>query len=214
MPESAYYNIVIALIAILLLNLKNRDKYLLAPMSVLVAAAFAIELVVASMTVMFFQIVWILMATGLVLIYYLRLKHRSKIGPAEYFKFIAVLLIAANPINYCGLVYSDRIELQFLAWCAAFIPAVVFVIFVYVKWIFIGENMKTRFVISLVLQFVIIVIAFIFAFFQQTAANRARVQAQENEKVAIETRARGDQEVLKLREELERCRNGSDSLKK
>jgi hypothetical protein len=70
--------------------------------------------------------------------------------------------------------------------------------------------MKNIIIVALIL---LTLIAFVYAFFQQTAATRAKVQAELNAKAAIEARAIVDQnaesfrtEAMKLRDSLKNCK--------
>ena len=60
---------------------------------------------------------------------------------------------------------------------------------------------------------IVALIAFVYAFFQQTAANRARIQAQENEKVAIEQRALADKNAALAKAEAERANKEAEAAR-
>jgi septation ring formation regulator EzrA len=74
-------------------------------------------------------------------------------------------------------------------------------------------DMKNIIIVALI---VLTLIAFVYAFFQQTAANRSRVEAELNAKAAIEARAMADvnasiasnyqKKNTKLRDSLKNCK--------
>lgn len=60
---------------------------------------------------------------------------------------------------------------------------------------------------------IVALIAFVYAFFQQTAANKARVEAELNAKLAIEARALADENVVKYQAAADRQTKIADSLR-
>lgn len=60
---------------------------------------------------------------------------------------------------------------------------------------------------------IVALIAFVYAFFQQTAANKARVEAELNAKAAIEARAVADESVLEFQAIAKRQTEIADSLR-
>ncbi len=163
---------------------------------------FSIELFFFNNNEMLGKIIWAITGLGLVVAYYFRLKSKSKREVIDYLKLVGVALIAIYPINfYTYDYYLNRWDI--LIAIARLILPMILTIFIYDRYILKPERMKTKFILILVFQLLVILVSFTYALVQQTEAKRMERGAVENATQA----EKNAEEARRIAIELENCRN-------
>jgi hypothetical protein len=146
------------------------------------------------------QLLWIISAIGLVIFYYLRFRAKERRRTIDYLKLVGLFLLICYPLPFYSLVnVGDSIFWPTLRLTTFFIVGI---IFAYDRWILKPETMKKKFIITLVIQSVMILLIAIYAFIQKSEADTAQLRAVDMRVQAEKNAA----EVVKLRQELENAR--------
>jgi glucose dehydrogenase len=202
MNEIPYLGIIYGLIGIFLFRFRNQQQKLLNTISILIMIIFSIEPFFFSNYETIGKIIWAIAGLGLVIAYYFRLKSKLKREIIDYLKLVGVALIAIYPINfYTYDYYLNRWDILIVI--AYLILPMVLTVFIYDRYILKPERMKTKFILILVFQLLVILVSFTYALVQQTEAKRMERGAVEN---AIQAEKNAE-EAKRIALELENCRN-------
>ena len=205
-------DIIIGLIGALLFLFKNPDKNYKTLIFVFVVGLFA------SQTAFVYldnslpgQIIWTISTVGLLIFYPLRLKDKPNKQTIDFIKPIGLIFLIIYPIPFYSLVPVG--ESDFWAVINIMTFFVLGTIYIYDRLILKPETMKRKFIIVLVIQTILIIMFFIYAFVQKLVADEQterahelEQQAREGEKKSIELYNDLNKEVDKLKEQLKNCR--------
>jgi hypothetical protein len=200
-----YLIILCGIAAVFFLNFRNPNKRLILPLSIFLGAIFLSMDLFYQAGESIGRVAWIISASGLIITFVLRVRAKEKIDAADYLKLIIVLLLASFPITYYSFYFRDNYE--FLAMAGMILLPCAGLIYIYMRWVFIGENRVVRFLVILGVQFLIIVTCLVNIFYWHTVAKRAMYQAEMNAKVAIEARAAAEVRIAEMRQELGDCKS-------
>jgi hypothetical protein len=204
-PETG---IIIGLIGAILFRIRNADKRFLNIISGLILLIFSFDFLYIVVLDNKQGLIYSFTVGGLLIIFYsIRFTKKDKRQTIDYLKLVAVLLISIHPFSF---IYQDSYWGQVIGFIA--IPFS-FIIYLYDRFILKPETMKKKFIIILTIQTVLIGLFLIYAFIQKLEADKQleysmmeRDRAVILQKEAEELRAKMDEEINKLKEEIKNCR--------
>jgi hypothetical protein len=160
------------------------------------------------------QVTWTVSALGLLTFYTLRFKDKPNKGIMDFIKLVGLVLLIIYPIPFYSLVpVSDG-----LFWTV--VNSITFyllgAVYIYDRLILKPETMKRKFIITLVIQTVLMGLFFIYMFVQklesdyqleksiqtQNEAVEAQEKAEQSRKLSEEQLARATEELNRLKEEV------------
>lgn len=204
MIETPYIGLVYGLIGVLLFRFQNSNKNYLDLVSISTLALFASELLFFKVNEISGLIAWGLSGLGLISFYLLRHLNNERKRTINYLKILAIVLVACYPLNFYTLEWFNN-KWDVLIVLGYLILPIAGTIYLYDRWILKPDQMKTKFIIALVTQTILLFMFLIFAIFQHTEAKRQESLAVEIASEAQAISARLD----KLTEDLEKCKSGN-----
>lgn len=165
-------SIIIGLVGTLLFRFRNPDKHYLNLVSVgiLLVSSLPLSYFIVGGQIGFY-LCW-LSVLVLIVAYILRFLSKNPKGLIEYIKLFAAFLFSASPVMrieyFTWLQKGWHIPMAF----QNLVIPIAGIVFVYDRWILKPEPMKKKFIIVLVLQTLLILIAFLYAFVQQIEASK------------------------------------------
>jgi hypothetical protein len=160
-------------------------------------------------------VTWAISSSALLFAYAMRFKNKSHKEVIDFFKLIAIVLVACYPINFYAWILLENNLIILFAISFLIIP-VAGTVYLYDRWILTPEKMKKRFVITLVAQSVFILFALTYAYVQKGIADEnlrqakmAQAEAEKQKKIADEKQLEAEAQAKQseeLRTKLEKCR--------
>lgn len=204
MIETPYIGLVYGLIGVLLFRFQNSNKNYLDLIGISTLALFASELLFFKVNEISGLIVWGVSGLGLISFYLLRHLNKEYKRTIDYLKILAIVLVACYPLNFYTLEWFNN-KWDVLIVLGYLILPIAGTIYLYDRWILKPDQMKTKFIITLVTQTILLFMFLVFAIFQHTEAKRQESLAIENAKEAQSISIRLDQ----ITEDLEKCKSGN-----
>jgi hypothetical protein len=183
---------LLALIGISLFWFKNPHRKLIVLTSSFVLVLFLSEWFLIFGNMLVGQIIWGLGAIGLSIAYFLRFNAKKLRGTWDFLKWIAIVFVLAYPWT----LYEDDNYLTVLRLLAF---PVLTTMYLYDRVVFKPERMKTKFIVILVAQSVLLILMTAYSVLLHIESNRLR-QAMEEQR----------NESIRLRHEMEERRVISD----
>ncbi|MFZ6009802.1 MAG: hypothetical protein ACOYXT_05580 [Bacteroidota bacterium] len=198
-------DIITGLIGALLFLFKNPDKNYKTLIFVFVVGLFA------SQTAFIYlhnslpgQIIWTISTAGLLIFYPLRLKNKPNKRTIDFLKPIGLVFLIIYPIPFFSLVPVGQSDFWAVTNIMTFF--VLGTIYIYDRLILKPETMKRKFIISLVIQTILIGMFFIYAFIQKREADRQRELADEQMRKSEQLYSELNKEIENLKDEIKNCR--------
>lgn len=141
------------------------------------------------------QIIWAISAMGLSVAYFLRFNRKVRRTLIDFLKLACIGLLIIYPITFYTIVPLAGEHWGILR--SLTLPFVA-VIYIYDRWVLKKENMKSKFVIVLVAQTLLILALFAFALIQKAEADKQRELAVEQSKRAEEERFNAEKIRMQL----------------
>jgi hypothetical protein len=189
---------IIALIAVFLFQFRNPQKKLLHVISLFIAAVF-LSKILLYFGETFGQSVWLVSSIGLLLSYILRFRDKQSTGLLEYLKFIGLLVFIIYPLTS---YYNYNLDYRAVFYLLSSITLpVLAILYLYDRWILKPEKMKTKFVVILVVQSVLIFLMLTFSLLQKSEADKQTGIAMDQRERAIEQYKLAEE----FRAQLEHC---------
>ena len=186
------------LIGIILFRFRNSNRDNLNLISLTTGLIFLTEVLIFKTTETIGLVTWFISGLGLFIAYGLRFEKKTDKETIDYLKLIAIGLVVCYPINFYSYNwYSNKWD-SLIAFGYLIVP-ISGTIYFYDRWILKPEKMKRKFMIILVVQTVLILVALAYGFVKYAEKERVTEIAIEQERQAKET-------VEKLMTELENCR--------
>ena len=199
--EFQILDIFYAVLGVFLFRFRNPNKYLINIISILMFSVF-----MTGFLFFYFGELVGLIGCGisggcLVISFLLRTYQNGFRTGIDYAKCIAIIAVALYPINFFTYDFFIQENYILIAIGYLILPAAA-VIYFYDRYILKPEKMKKRFIIVLIVQTIVIAIAFLYAFIQQTKAVAAQSQAERNLELAQENEKRAIKSLI-MQEKLE-----------
>jgi glucose dehydrogenase len=200
--EEPYLGILCGIVGVFLFRFRNPQQDFLNTLSILTLIIFLDELVLFHFDELLGFAIWLLAGASLIIVYFLRFQRKQKRNAIDWLKVFAVGLIAVYPIGFYSWYFYQRGWFLFSSLSPVILP-IVFLIFIYDRLILNPTSMKRKFVLILAAQSVAILMFIVFAFYQRTLAEYARMSAAEEGAQAQQSQ----QEVRELQQRLKDCQD-------
>ena len=199
--DSIEIDFLLGLIGVGLFVFRNPQKKFLYAIGCAVMGLFISQYVYVIYTgALVGQIVWIASASGLLLLYCIRLKDRVSFLAFDILKIFSIVLLIIYPLPFYSFGLVGDGEFWNVLRLMTF--SIITAIFVYDRWVLKPDIMKRRFIIVLVVQTFLILTMLMYAIVQKSEAEK-QFQRAEAERIQAEKNAAT---ALKLQQELENAR--------
>lgn len=199
--ETPYIGVFHGLIGVFLFRFRNTNRDWINMISLATIGIFVIEILFLKINETTGLMIWGISGLALLFAYGNRFKNKTDKGVIEFLKLIAIGLVACYPINFYSWTWHQN-NWDILIALGYLIVPVSGTIYIYDRWILKPEKMKKKFVITLIIQSVFILVAMIYAYVQKGVADENLREAIEQRDEALIQKRQADE----LRVKLENCR--------